>query len=235
MDTYSAAQVARGFGTSVPRVVRAEERLGLDARQANGRFAFTRRMVERLRDELGVTPSVSGLDATEVKVLAALAPAPLGLASARVVADQAVVSPTATSRALHALQQKGLVRREDAVIAAGHARAVHLVHANRRAKRWLEIAPALAQVRPPRRRGAPERSVPPRLRHLFWNTAPSQLKVDRGGPYIARRLLSTMDFDGLAWGASNLRPADWERAARARGLDVRVRALAHNLARGPED
>jgi predicted transcriptional regulator len=235
MDTYSAAEVARSLGTSVPRVVRAEERLGLDAGEENGRFAFTRHMVERLRDELGVTPSVPGLDVTEVKVLAALARAPLGLASARVVAGQAVVSPTATSRALQTLQQKGLVRREDAVIAAGHARAVVLVHANRRTKRWLEIARALAAVRPPQRRRAPERSVPPRLRHLFWNTAPSQLKLDRGGPYIARRLLSTMDFDGLAWGASNLRPADWERAAQARGLDDSVRALAHNLARERKD
>jgi hypothetical protein len=41
-----------------------------------------------------------------------------------------------------------------------------------------------------------------------------------------------MDFDGLAWGAVNLRPADWEQAAKARGLDKRVRALARNLARG---
>ncbi len=35
-------------------------------------------------------------------------------------------------------------------------------------------------------------------------------------------------------GAANLRPADWERAAQARGLDDSVRALAHNLARAEE-
>jgi len=119
MDTCSAAEVARAFDTSVPRVVRAAQRLGLDARGPTGRWAFTRRMAERLRDELGITPTIPGLDATEVKVLAVLARAPLGLASARVVAGQAAVSPTAASRALRRLEEKGLVRREKTVIAAG--------------------------------------------------------------------------------------------------------------------
>jgi len=222
------------LGTSVPRVVRAAQRLGLDAREGNGRWAFTPGMVKRLTEELGVTPSVPGLSATEVKVLAALSRAPLGLSSARAVAGQAGVSPTASSRALRSLEQKGLVRREEAVIAAGRARAVRLAHANRRTRRWLEIAPSLARVQPPRRHHTPERRVPARLGHLFWNTAPSQLELDHGGPYIARRLLSTMDFDGLAWGARGLRPTDWEQAGKARGLDDRTRALAHNLARERE-
>jgi len=234
MDTSSAAEVARRLRTSVPRVVRAAERLGFEAREANRRWAFTPAMVGRLREELGVTPSVPGLSTTEVKVLAGLRRAPLGLSSGRAAARQAGLSPTATSRALRALEDKGLVRREEAVIAAGRARTVRLLHADRRAERWLEIAPALGRVQPPQRRRPPDRRVPPRLRHLFWNTAPSQLELDRGGPYIARRLLSTMDFDGLAWGAGNLRPADWERAARARGLDHRVRALALHLSHEPE-
>jgi hypothetical protein len=72
--------------------------------------------------------------------------------------------------------------------------------------------------------------VPGRLRHLFWNTAESQLDVSRAGAYIARRLLQTMDLQGLAWGAQALGPADWERAARARGLDPKVKTLARNLA-----
>jgi DNA-binding MarR family transcriptional regulator len=193
-------------------------------------MALTRREVERLREELGRTPSVPGLSATEVKVLAALSRSPFGLSSARVLASQAGVSPTAASMALRSLERKDLARREEAVIAAGRARTVELLHANRRAERWLQLAPALANVLPPKRRRALRHSVPPRLRHLFWNTAPTQLNVSRGGPYIARRLLSTMDLDGLAWGASNLRPSDWEQAARARGLDDSVRALAHNLA-----
>jgi DNA-binding MarR family transcriptional regulator len=153
-------------------VVRAAKRLGFDA-QANGRMALTPRMVERLQEELGRTPGIPGLSATEVKVLAALSRSPFGLSSARVVASQAGVSPTAASRALRSLERKDLVRREEAVIAAGRARTVQLLHANRRAERWLQIAPALARVVPPRRRHTPERSVPPQLRHLFWNTAPT--------------------------------------------------------------
>jgi hypothetical protein len=72
--------------------------------------------------------------------------------------------------------------------------------------------------------------VPRRLRHLFWNTAEGQLDVDRAGPYIARRLLLTMDIQGLAWGVQVLRPEDWERAARGRGLEPKARRLARNLA-----
>jgi hypothetical protein len=72
--------------------------------------------------------------------------------------------------------------------------------------------------------------VPRRLRHLFWNTAESQLDVDRAGAYIAKRLLLTMDIQGLAWGVRALRSEDWEKAARARGLEPKVRRLACNLA-----
>lgn len=229
MDTYSAADVARRLGTSTPRVVRAARRLGFSP-AANGRMSLSHTMVERLRDELGRTPYIVGLTPTEVKALAALARAPLGLSSARVLAGQAGISPTAASRALRSLEDKNLARREDSVIAAGRARPVKLAHANRRSARWLEIAPLLARVRPPKTRSARVASVPPRLRHLFWNAAPAQLDVLESGPYIARRLLSALDFDGLAWATGRLRPSDWRRAAKARGLDDSTRALAHNLA-----
>ena len=232
MDTCSAADVARQLNTSVPRVVRAARRLGLKGRPgARSRWDLTQPMVECLSRELGYTPTVDGLSGVEVRVLAALARAPLGLASVRVVGGEATVSPTSASKALSSLVAKGLAYREPATIAAGRARDVELVHANRRATAWLELAPRLAAVRPPARERARQRKVPPRLAHLFWNTAPSQLDLDTAGPYIARRLLTTADLEGLAWGAENLRAADWERAARARGLDRRARALAVNLAK----
>lgn len=231
MDTYSAAHVAQRLGTSVPRVVRAAERLKLDARRGSSRrWELTRSMVDRLSRELGYTPSIDGLTEVEVKVLAALARAPLGLASARVVAGEAAVSPTGASTALRSLEGKDLVFREPATIAAGRAREVELVHANRRAPEWLQLTPQLGAVRPPARKRPRPRMVPPRLRHLFWNTAPSQLDTRTAGSYIARRLLSTADLEGLAWGAENLRAPDWEAAARARGFDRRTRALALNLA-----
>ncbi len=73
--------------------------------------------------------------------------------------------------------------------------------------------------------------VPPHLLHLFWNTAPAQLDVATSAPYIARRLLTTFDPDGLAWGTANLPASAWEHAAATRGLEPAQRALAHNLAR----
>jgi DNA-binding MarR family transcriptional regulator len=229
---WSAAAVAAELGTSVPRVVRAVERLGLGQRRS-GRVALSADEAARLRRELGVTPAVDGLSRTEVKALAALGRAPLGLVSARAVAARAGLSPTAASRAVKALEVRGLARREAASVAAGRARRVEMLHANRRAERWMELAPLLARVEPPRRAERDER-VPTRLMHLFWNTAPSQLDVEHGGPYIARRLLRTFDPDGLAWGARNLRPADWREAAAARGLPPDVRTLARNLAAAGE-
>jgi hypothetical protein len=236
MDTYSAAEAAHKLGTNTPRVLRALRKLGLETggRGANGRFCLTEETLERLHDELGITPRIEGYVATEVKVLGALARAPLGLSSIRVLARQAGLSPTATSRAVSALEGQGLIRRQRTVIAAGRAREVSLIHANRLHEDWPRIRALLRSSAIPTRGRKGEQGdgdVPPRLRHLFWNTAPSQLCVATSGPYIARRLLTRMDFEGLSWGASNLRPSDWEQAAKGRGFDKRVRALAHNLAR----
>ena len=72
--------------------------------------------------------------------------------------------------------------------------------------------------------------MPPELSHLFWNTASSQLDVERAGGYIARRLIQAGDLDGLAWGSEHLRSEDWRHAAMTRGLDPELRALASNLA-----
>jgi hypothetical protein len=53
MDIMSAADLARELGTSVPRVTRAAKRLGIGARQPNGRFAFDSQAADRIRDALG--------------------------------------------------------------------------------------------------------------------------------------------------------------------------------------
>src|SRR5580692_681187 len=145
----SAADVARELGTSLPRVVRAVDRSGFNARRENGRIELRPPHVADLRDVLGVSVRISDLTDTEVKVLAALRSAPLGLVSARAVAHRATVSPTAASRALKILEGKGLVRRERTMIAAGRARQVELFHAERRSPRWDELVPLLARVRLP--------------------------------------------------------------------------------------
>lgn len=176
---------------------------------------------------------VPGLSTVETASLAALARAPLGLPSARAVAARAGISPSAASRAVKPLAKRGLVRHEPTLLAAGRARQVVMLHANRRHPHYSEVASVLRRVVP--RRPARERTVPRRLAHLFWNTAPAQLEVPHGGPYIARRLLRTLDPDGLAWGARNLRAEDWLAAARARGLDPAAKALALNLAAETEE
>jgi hypothetical protein len=233
MDTRSAADLARELGTSVPRVTRTADRLGLDVRQSNGRFAFDARAADRLRRVLGSTPRLEGLSRLELAVLAALRSAPFGLGSARAVARRSGLSPTAAARALGSLHCQQLVERTTEVVAEGRAHETTIWRANVRHPRWPSLDPALAQVRRPSPSNRAWRGggrVPARLRHLFWNTAESQLDVDRAGPYIARRLLRTMDLQGLAWGARALAPEDWERAALARGLDPKAMRLAHNLA-----
>jgi len=233
MDTISASEAARRLGTSLPRIRRAIERLGLEVEQRRGgRVRLSESQLERLRSELGVVPSIDGLSRVETQVLAALARAPRGLATGRAVSRRAGVSPTAAAGALRSLVERGLVRREREWIAAGRAREVELVRANVTAPEWPSLAPRLAAVRLPagREPRRPSR-LPARLRHLFWNADPNRLDLHAHGGYVAERLLSSHDLDGLAWGACALTARDWEQAARNRGLSAEERALARNFAR----
>lgn len=230
MDRLSASALARSIGTSTPRVVRALERLGIEGRTSNGRYAVTPAQARRVRRELGVVPVTNELTRSEALVLKALREAPLGLASIRAVATRAGVAPTTASRTLQQLLHRNLVRRDRKMIAAGRAQEVDLWRANVANPEFSAHEEALSSIE---RRSAPAkraRKVPAALRHLFWNTAPSQLDVDHAGSYIARRLLQTKDIQGLAWGARNLSGDDWREGARARNLSPEVRQLASNLA-----
>lgn len=229
MDTMSAAALARELGTSVPRVTRAASRLGIGS-QPSGRFAFAPRQTDLLRRELGTTPPVEGLTRSEVLVLAALRSAPYGLASIRAVARRGGLSATAAGGALRALAAEGLVERSTEMVAAGRARRMAIWRSNPQHPRWPALDPALDRVQGPDEGRDRPRRVPGRLRHLFWNVSESQLDVANAGPFIATRLLRTMDLQGLAWGARALAPEAWERAAGARGLDPGTRRLAMNLA-----
>jgi len=228
----SARQLADQLGTSPPRVTRAARRLGIATGSRGVSSAFTAEQVVRLRDALGVDAPVDGLTMIQARALAALARAPRGLPSTRALARRAGLSPTSAGRAVKALERERLIRREERLLPGRRARRTELLYADLTSPRWASIAPQLARVRPPAsREPLRDRRVPPRLLHLFWNTAPSQLDVEKAGAYIARRLISTGDIDGLAWGSVHLRAADWRDAAQARGLDDATRALARNLAR----
>src|SRR5690606_17040874 len=109
MDT-TAPDLARALGISLPAVHRALDDLGVP-RTGRGR---ARRIpdgtLEQLLASRGSTPQ-QGIPASELRVLAALSRAPLGLPSARGVASRAGLSPTSASRALRALEARQLVRR----------------------------------------------------------------------------------------------------------------------------
>ncbi len=217
----------------MPRVKRAIGRLGLRVeRVPGGRVRLTGQQLEDLRGELGRPASVEGLSRVETQVLAALARAPRGLTSVRAVARRAGVSPTAAAAAIRSLSRRGLIWRVREWAAAGRARELELFRADATAPGWPAIAQQLTAVQLPAER-SPRRPtrVPARLRHLFWNADPAGLDLRSAGGYIAERLLSTRDLDGLGWGLNALSAADWEQASRSRGLAPAERALARNLAR----
>lgn len=229
---YTASDTSRLLGTNVPRVKRAIRQLGFEPSEGpHGRVRLSQVQFDQLAAQLGVSEPLPGLSRLETQVLAALARSPLGLVSERAVARRAAVSPTAAGRALGRLVERGLVRRDREWVAAGRARELDVYRAAFDAPEWPELAIKLARVRSARPAAhKPDRRVPVHLRHLFWNTAPSQLDTAHAGSYIAGRLLSTGDLSGIAWGATNLAPADWEKAARSRALDPSRRALARNIA-----
>jgi hypothetical protein len=149
----------------------------------------------------GAIPLIPGMSRTDTQVLAALSRSPRGVASVREAARRAGVSPTAAGRALARLAAQGLITATPIMLARGHASEVTVYQVRFGSQEWLALAPIVAKVQLPDRAGRPRaRRVPPHLLHLFWNTAPAQLNVATSAPYIARRLLTTFDPDGLAWG-----------------------------------
>jgi predicted transcriptional regulator len=237
MDTYSLTAAARMMGTSAPRVRRAIDRLGMQVeRSGSGAFRLTQSQVDELSSVLGVTPSVPDLSLTEARVLAALSRSPRGVASVREAARRAGASPTATARSLASLASAGLVTQTHAMLARGRAAEATVYQVPFASPRWLALAPAVARVQLPARiERARATRVPPHLLHLFWNVAPAQLDVATSAPFIARRLITSFDPDGLAWGSRNLPASAWEHAAATRGLEPAKQALAHNLARNAPD
>lgn len=233
MDTYSLADAARRLKTSSPRIRRAVDRLGLvTEKDSSGVFHLTEEQISELSRMLGVTPQIPGMSRTDTEVLAALSRSPRGVSSAREAARRAGVSPTGAGRALARLVARGFVTKTPIMLARGHASEVTVYQVRFGSDEWLRVAPVVAKVQLPDRTNKPRaKRVPPHLLHLFWNTAPAQLDVATSAPYIARRLLTTFDPEGLAWGTTNLPANAWEHAAATRGLEPAQRALAHNLAR----
>lgn len=236
MDRHSrsASEAARELGTNAPRLLRHAEKLGLRLRprveRGVTRLEVSDRQLAQLRQSLGALKPTADLSRVETQVLTALAHSPRGLLSMRAIARRAGVSPTAAASALHELEYRDLIARERQMVALGRAREVEVIRAKPESRAWSTISEDVAATRLPAPKPHKVKRVPAELKHLFWNTAPTQLDVDKAGGYIARRLIETGDVDGLAWGADHLSRADWKHAAVSRGLDPRLRALASNLA-----
>jgi hypothetical protein len=205
-------------------------------RSGSGVLRLTQSQVDELSAVLGVLTPVPNLSPTQARVLAALSRSPRGVASVREAARRAGVSPTATGRALASLTSVGLVMQSHAMLARGRATDAMVYQVPFASQGWLALAPAIARVQlPARSEGGHATRVPPHLLHLFWNVAPAQLDVAASAPFIARRLITSFDPDGLAWGRRNLPASAWEHAAGTRGLEPAKQALAHNLARNASD
>ncbi len=154
----------------------------------------------------------------------------------REAARRAGTSPTATARALDRLTSVGFIVQTHAMLARGSATEARVYLVPFASPQWLALAPAIAQVQlPAGLERAQATRVPPHLLHLFWNVAPAQLEVASSAPFIARRLISSFDPDGLAWGSRNLPASAWQHAAVTRGLEPAKQALARNLARTAPD
>lgn len=238
MNTYTPGEVADLLGTSRKRVTRAAQDLGLvDAGQSGARVRFSEGAVNALAGRLGVTPAVTGLSRMETLVIAELARRPFGLISCRAAARACAISPASASKAIQSLVQNGLVTKERAIAALGHAREVTIVKANVAHPRWTQLLSELAQVRPAAKSTdlahVGKRGLPSYLRHAFWNVGDTMYRIldtRTDGTYIADRALTTGDPNLLSFAASHLDSEAWHAAARARGRTAPDQRLAENLA-----
>jgi DNA-binding transcriptional ArsR family regulator len=238
----SAPELATQLGTTLPRIHRAV-RNGLiqPVPSSSRRLRFTADAIAVLRLRWGWTPihvpgHMDGADRgahtrEEMLALAALSRRPLGLRSARAVARVAGISPTTASRVLAVLAEQGLVTHTSVRVVEGTVRDITIWTVLWRSPAWRRLAGIVGQIvlptAPPTPSGNP---VPARLWHLFWDTDPRALRLDRHGPYIIDRVLRANDLEALAWMTRTAEAGSLRRASKRRGLTVQQRHLATLIA-----
>lgn len=231
-STISFPSAAATLNTSAPRVRRALSRLGASA---NEHRRLTVDQVHLLLNELGFAPAHNRLSREEMFILSALSFRPLGLRSARAVSRAAGVSPTTASRLLFSLERDGYVKQTTQLIADGRARQISVWEVDHTSPQWIAIREDVRKTIlpiPSKSSDKTSNRVPHRLDHLFWNVDRKSLDVNEDGAFIAHRLLTSPDTQGLAWLAEgHVSSRDLRRAAKARGVTPRQRAFALNLAR----
>jgi transposase len=230
--------VAQELGTSVHRVSRAVERLGIKLSEPKnpGRGRPVRvieeRDVEFLRADLGVTPWFSGFAREELFVLAALDADKRGFESIRSLAEAAGISPTTAGRVVRRLEDRGLVsRRQGFARMNGRVKDATLFTANHSEATWRDVESLLAATRPPSPApGLKPSIVPRRFWHLFWNAKPAALRVNTNADFIAARLLLSNDQRAVAWAATHLPATSIEKTADVRGVSNTDREWIRELA-----
>lgn len=233
-ELWTTGQVAAALGTTVPRVLRTVRRMHLPSVRRGNRTLLDEAARRTLLRELGAGPTVEGFSRHDLRVLAALARAPRGLASQRAVGRRAGVSAATAGTVLERLVDTGLAARRRVRMALGRVTDIEVWGVVRTHPTWQTVAsqvgqvvlPAVSQARADRR----PRRLPSRLAHVFWSTPIYQLYVEQDALLIASRILSIGDLEALAWAIDHLPSSVWRSVAvGARGLDPQVRSLAQAL------
>lgn len=227
MDT-SAPHIARELGVSLPAVHRALDSLGVPRTGRGHVRKIPDGTLVRLLNTRGAAPR-HPTPATELRVLAALSRAPLGLPSARSVAAQAGVSTTTASKVLHHLAATNLASQKPIDVASGRARRELRWMANTAA--WSEdLRRAVRRTRLPHQESSVT-PLPRSLHHLFWNADVSRLTPDVDGSYMAGRLLDAPDLRAWRWALANISAHDIDKAISRRGVSPRIQTFVANWMR----
>jgi len=231
------ADTAGRLGTSVHRVTRAVERLGIPTSPASIERGRPPRVIDdtgfaRLLDDLGSTPSVSSLPREELFILAAFNMNPFGFNSRRAVANVANVSPTTATVIVDQLIDGGLVGEVSRLRRyAGRVVDATVLEANRDSPKWNDALADVLATRLPSPRGTKEpKIVPRRFWHIFWNASPAQLPIDKHADFIASRMLLSKDPLAISWVASHLPASSIEKVASLRQVNQRESRWLLNMA-----
>ena len=220
------SKAAEDLGTTVHRVTRAVERLGIEMlhhvvkQPQRGRPARTisRLDLERLRHELGSTPRECGRSREEMFVLAAFNLSPFGFRSMRAVASASTVSPTTAVLIVERLIDEELVtRRRVNEVLSGRVVQINIVEANRLSSGWREVMDQIrvTSLPTPSTPREPKRA-PRRFWHLFWNSNPAAMPVSEYADFLTSRLILSKDAAAVAWAAVCMPPSSIAKAATLR-------------------
>jgi hypothetical protein len=222
----TVSQAAEKLGTTVQRVTRAVERLGIERvpqvveQPQRGRpaRAIHHLDLERLRLELGSTPSESDLTREELFVLAAFNLSPFGFRSIRAAASAANVSPTTAALIVERLIDKELIRRLRVnEVLSGRVVQRDVVEANRLSSKWWDLIYEIRATSLPSFSTPPEpKRAPRRFWHLFWNSSPAAMPVSEYADFLTSRLILSRDATAVAWAAICMPPSSIAKAARLR-------------------